>query len=72
MRPRNKFPIASNFAPRSLPVRLTIAVELHPDELYKLIRTLEAEAIAAADHPEQVGYADYLFQRIAALREAGR
>ena len=69
---RSRPPTAPDFAPRSLPVRLTVAVELHPDELYKLIRALEAEALAAADHPDQTGYADYLFQRIAALREAGR
>ena len=60
------------FSPRSLPVRQTVTVELFPDELYRLIRALEAEAERAAEFVDQVGYADFLFQRVAALRETGR
>jgi hypothetical protein len=59
------------FAPRALLVRPRVAVELTAAELYRLIRSLEAEAVAAAE----IGmddYADFLFRRIAELREAGR
>jgi hypothetical protein len=33
---------------------------------------LEADAVRAAEFPEQEGYAHWLFHRIAELREAGR
>jgi hypothetical protein len=58
--------------PRSLLVRPTISAELTPHELYRLIETLSADAICAAACPNQIGYADYLFQRIAQLRETCR
>ncbi len=53
--------------------RFTPRALLHrsPSELYRLIRSLEAEAVAAAE----IGlddYGDYLFRRVAELREAGR
>jgi hypothetical protein len=60
------------FAPRSLVVRQTITIEVSPEELYKLVCVLEAEAEHAAEYSDRIGYADYLFQRIAALREAAR
>lgn len=62
----------SDFAPRALLVRPTIPVELYPAELSRLIHALEADAIRAAENPDQEGYADWLFRRCAALREAGR
>jgi hypothetical protein len=58
-------------APRALLVRPLIAIEITPSELYRLIRSLEAEAVMAAD----IGlddYGDFLFRRVAELREAGR
>ena len=61
-----------SFAPRSLAGRQTIAVEMSSDELHRLIRLIEAETSRAASDPDQTGYADYLFHRIAYLREAGR
>ena len=58
-------------APRALLVRSLIPIEITASELHRLIRSLEAEALAAAD----IGlddYADFLFRRCAELREAGR
>ena len=58
-------------APRALPRRSTIVVELTPSELHKLVRVIETEAEQAmAD--EQIDFADFLFLRIASLREAAR
>lgn len=62
----------SYHAPRSLLVRETITVEVYPVELHDLIELLTARAVRALMDPDQIGYADYLFTRIAALREAGR
>jgi hypothetical protein len=59
-------------APRSLPCRPTIHVDLYPDEHHDLIRLIEDRAKVALRDPAQVGYADFLFQRIVALREAAR
>jgi hypothetical protein len=59
------------FAPRSLAARTLIPVEITPRELHRLIRILEDEAVKAADDPDQLDFADFLFQRIAVLREAG-
>jgi hypothetical protein len=67
----NELSPADRFAPRAQLVRSLILVELTASELYRLIRSLEAEAVAAAD----IGmddYADFLFRRVAELREAGR
>jgi hypothetical protein len=61
----------SRFTPRALLRRSLISIEVSPSELYRLIRSLEAEAVAAAE----IGlddYGDYLFRRVAELREAGR
>ena len=58
-------------ASRALLVRPTITLEITPSELFRLIRSLEVEALAAAD----IGlddYADFLLRRCAELREAGR
>ena len=60
------------FPPISLSTRALVPVELTPRELHRLVRLLEGDAIRAADDPEQVDFADFLFQRAAALREAGR
>jgi hypothetical protein len=65
-------PQADAFAPRSLPARLTIPVEVYPDELHWLIRAIERRGEIAAEDPDMVGYADFLFRRAAALREASR
>ena len=58
-------------APHALLVRSLISVELTASELHRLIRSLEVTALAAAD----IGlddYADFVFRRVAELREAGR
>jgi hypothetical protein len=58
-------------APRALLARPLIPVDLTASELHRLIRCLEAEAVAAAE----VGmddYADFLFRRVAELRETAR
>jgi hypothetical protein len=52
-------------APRSLAARTFITVELAPRELHRLIRVLEEDATKAADDPNQLDFADFLFQRIA-------
>jgi hypothetical protein len=62
----------ATFAPRAVARRMSITVELYPSELARLIRVLEADALYAAEHPDQIDYADHLMQRVAALREAGR
>jgi hypothetical protein len=59
------------FAPRALPDRKKIPIEVTPFELHRLIRSIEAEAMAAIDEGKD-GYADFLFVRVAELREAGR
>lgn len=61
-----------DFPPLALLVRPTITAELTPSELSLLIEALQARAIRAADDPDLVDYADFLFRRIAMLREAGR
>jgi hypothetical protein len=59
------------FAPRALPARKKIPIEVTPLELHRLIRSIEAEAMSAIDEGKD-GYADFLFVRVAELREAGR
>jgi hypothetical protein len=59
-------------APRALLHREMITVHLTSLELSNLIELLEARACRAAQHPEQVDFADYLFWRVAELREAFR
>jgi hypothetical protein len=64
-------PVLNGFAPRALLVRSLIPVEVTPSELHRLIRSLEAEAVSAAE----IGlddYADFLFRRCAELRGAAR
>jgi hypothetical protein len=63
--------VPDRFAPRALLQRSLIPVELTGSELYRLISFHEAVAAAAAE----IGlddYADFLFRRVAELREAGR
>ena len=57
--------------PRALLRRQTITVELTPTELYSLVRVIETDAVEAAGQ-NQTAYADYLLERVAQLREAGR
>jgi hypothetical protein len=61
------------FAPRALLRRPPgISLELTPFELSLLIEALEDRALRAAEDPDLVDYADFLFRRVAELREAGR
>ena len=59
-------------SPRALFRRSRIAVELTSLELSMLIELLEARATIAANHSDQCDFADFLFCRVAELREAGR
>jgi hypothetical protein len=61
----------SHHAPRSLLVRSTITVELTATELHSLIQAKEAEAVQA-EAEGKVDFADFLFRRVAELREATR
>jgi len=58
-------------APRALLHRSRIAVTLTPSELHKLVTAIEAEVLQAIE-AEQEDFADYLFCRVAELREAAR
>jgi hypothetical protein len=58
--------------PRALLYRTMVSVELTSNELSILIEVLEARAVEAADRSDQVDFADYLFRRVAELREAFR
>jgi hypothetical protein len=62
----------SIFAPHSLPTRGFITAHVTPHELHRLIRLLEVDAVRAAEDVDQIAFVDYLFQRVAALREAAR
>ena len=59
-------------APRSLLLRPLITLEVTPAELSVLVVALNAKACRAAEDPEQMDFADYLFRRVADLREAFR
>jgi hypothetical protein len=59
-------------APRALLRRSLITVKVTPLELSALIELLETRATVAADHSDQCDFADFLFRRIAQLREVGR
>jgi hypothetical protein len=59
-------------APRSLRDRQMITVSVHPIELHLLIEALDRRALEIAERPEMFDFADYLFRRIAELREAAR
>lgn len=59
-------------APRALLRRSLISVDVTPSELSLLIETLNAKAVRAAEAFEQVDFADFLFRRVAELREAFR
>lgn len=60
------------FAPRALLIRPAITVEVTPSELHVLIEALETQAARAAENGAQVDFADYLYRRVAELREAAR
>jgi hypothetical protein len=59
-------------APRALLQRSLISVKLTPAELSSLIEALNTKAVHAADDPDQIDFADFLFRRVAELREAFR
>jgi hypothetical protein len=59
-------------APRALPRRMLIAVQVTSFELHLLIDALEQRAEMAAAFEESVDLADHYYERIAALREAAR
>jgi hypothetical protein len=59
-------------APRALLVRPAITIEVTPSELCLLIEALERAASRAAEDPAQIYFADYLYRRIAELRDAAR
>ena len=63
---------AARFAPRALLRRSLIDVGLTPLELSILIRALETRAMEAAESEDQVDFAQFLFDRVAELREAFR
>jgi hypothetical protein len=63
---------ADRFAPRALLLRPAITTELTAFELHLLIEALQVRACRAADDPDQIDFADYLFRRVAELREALR
>lgn len=63
---------ADRCTPRALLHRLMLTVELTPLELSMLIEAMEARAVAASHHSSQVDFADFLFRRVAELREAFR
>jgi hypothetical protein len=65
------FPEMRFFAPRAIR-RQTIAIDVSAFELSLLIGALERMATDAAEDPLRIDYADYLFCRIAALRECAR
>ena len=59
-------------APRALLRRSLISAQVTQSELSLLIEALNAKAVRAAEDPEQIDFADFLFRRAAELREAGR
>jgi hypothetical protein len=58
--------------PRALLRRSLISLAVTPSELSLLIEALNAKAVRAAEDPDQIDFADFLFRRVAELREAGR
>jgi hypothetical protein len=63
---------ADRFAPRALLSRPLITIEVTSSELSMLVEALNTRACRAAEDPEQIDFADYLFRRVAELREAFR
>jgi hypothetical protein len=63
---------ADRFAPRALLARPMITIDITPSELWLLIEAMEAAANRAAEDSTQIDFADYLYRRIAELREAAR
>jgi hypothetical protein len=62
----------THFAPRALLHRQLIDIAVPPFELSVLVASLETLATHAAEDPARVDYADWLFCRVAELREACR
>jgi hypothetical protein len=58
--------------PRAQLYRTMVSVELTSNELSILTEALESRAVLAADRGDQIDFADYLFRRVAELREAFR
>jgi hypothetical protein len=61
-----------HFAPRAVVSRPLIRLEVTPYEHAGLVEWMEARAQRAAEDPDQIDYADYLFRHITELRELGR
>ena len=59
-------------APRALLLRPLITIAVTPSELSALVEALNGRTCRAAQDHEQVDFADYLFRRVAELREAFR
>jgi hypothetical protein len=55
------------FAPRAMLVRSEITIRVSASELHRLIRSLEAEAMAELGEGRD-DYADFLLRRVAELR----
>jgi len=62
---------SDRFTPRALLNRTMLTIEVTPSELFRLVRSLEAEAMAAIEEGKD-DYADFVLRRVAELREAGR
>jgi hypothetical protein len=60
------------FVPHALPRQPLVDVQLTPHELFLLIEALERRGCQAADNYGTIGFTQYLFCRVATLREAGR
>ena len=63
---------ADRFTPRALLLRTMVNVDLTSFELSTLIAALETRASEASEKYDQIDFSDYLFRRIAELREAFR
>jgi hypothetical protein len=61
-----------NVTPRALLHRTMLPVELTSHELSLLVGLLEHRAVQAAEHSDQIDFADFLFRRVAELRAAFR
>lgn len=62
---------SDRFARCALLVCQAITVTHSASELSLLTEALEAHAVRAADDPHPCDYADYVFRRVAELRDAG-
>ena len=60
------------FAPRALLRQMMIPIEVSPLELSVLVAALERRACRVANDPDMIDFAQFLFDRVAQLREAAR